>query len=145
LTETTQGAQQWLARWAGEPYAHLTTIGRRTGRPHRIEIWFATEDRRVYLLSGGREQADWVRNLQPNPRVTVELGDETHAGAARVPRAGVAEDRRARELLVDKYREGDDLDEWGRTALPVVIEFSADGDPSSDTGSSSRRLSASQE
>ena len=145
MTETTQGAQQWLARWAGEPYAHLTTIGRRTGRPHRIEIWFATKDGRVYLLSGGRERADWVRNLQANPRVTVELGDETHAGAARVLRAGAAEDRRARELLVDKYREGDELDEWGRTALPVVIEFSADGDPSSDTRSSSRRRSASQE
>ncbi len=77
-----------------------------------------------------RERADWVRNLQANPRITVELGDETHAGAARVLRAGTAEDQRARELLVGKYREGeDDLDEWGRTGLPVVIEFSADGDP----------------
>ncbi len=135
MTETTRGAQQWLARWASEPYAHLTTIGRRTGRPHRIEIWFAAQDGRVYLLSGGRERADWVRNLQANPQVTVELGDETHAGAARVLEAGPAEDRCARELLVAKYREGDDLDEWGRTALPVVIEFPADGDPTSDTGS----------
>jgi len=125
LTETTQGAQQWLARWASEPYVYVTTIGRRTGRPHRIEIWFAAQDGRVYLLSGGRERADWVRNLQANPRVTVELGDETRPGTARVLRAGTAEDQRARELLVGKYREGEDLDEWGRTALPVVIEFSA--------------------
>ena len=134
MTETTRGAQQWLARWASEPYVYLTTIGRRTGRPHRIEIWFAAQDGRLYLLSGGREQADWVRNLQANPRVTVELGDETHAGAARVPRAGTAEDQRARELLVGKYGEAEDLDEWGRTALPVVIAFSADDDPTSDTG-----------
>ncbi len=128
-----RGAQQWLARWASEPYTYLTTIGRRTGRPHRIEIWFAAQDGRLYLLSGGRERSDWVRNLQANPRVTVELGDETHAGTARVLRAGTAEDQRARELLVDKYREGNDLAEWGRTALPVVIEFSPGGDPSSDT------------
>jgi deazaflavin-dependent oxidoreductase (nitroreductase family) len=144
LTEETLGEQQWLARWASEPYAYLTTTGRRTGRPHRIEIWFAAQDGRMYLLAGGRERSDWVRNLQANARVTVELGDETHAGAARVPQAGTVEDGRARELLVGKYREGGNLDEWGRTALPVVIEFAADGDPSPDTGSSSPRYHPSQ-
>jgi deazaflavin-dependent oxidoreductase (nitroreductase family) len=82
LTEETLGEQQWLARWASEPYAYLTTTGRRTGRPHRIEIWFAAQDGRVYLLSGGRERSDWVRNLQANAHVTVELGDETHVGVA---------------------------------------------------------------
>ena len=137
MTEATQGEQQWLARWASEMYAYLTTIGRQTGRPHRIEIWFAAEDGRVYLLAGGRERSDWVRNLQANAHVTLELGDETHAGVARVLQPGTPEDQRARALLVGKYRAGDNLDEWGRTALAVVIEFSADGDPASDTGSSS--------
>jgi deazaflavin-dependent oxidoreductase (nitroreductase family) len=80
MTEATRGAQPWPARWADAPYAYLTTMGRRTGRPHRIEIWFAAQDARVYVLSGGRERSDWVRNLQPNGQVTVELGDETHAG-----------------------------------------------------------------
>src|SRR5919199_4076391 len=84
MTEAARGAQPWLARWASEPYVYLTTIGRRTGRPHRIEIWFAAQDGRLYLMSGGRERADWVRNLQATPQVTVELGDETHAGAARI-------------------------------------------------------------
>lgn len=126
MSEATQGEHDWLTRWASEPYAYLTTIGRRTGRQHRIEIWFAAQDGQVYLLSGGREQSDWVRNLQANARVTVELGDETHAGMARVLQAGTLEDQRARELLVGKYREGDNLDEWGRTALAVVIAFSAD-------------------
>ena len=133
VNEAMRGVRPWLARWASAPYAYLTTIGRRTGRPHRIEIWFAAEDGRMYLLSGGRERSDWVRNLQANPRVTVELGDETHAGTARVLQAGAAEDQRARALLVGKYREGDNLDEWGRTALPVVVEFAADGDSASDT------------
>jgi deazaflavin-dependent oxidoreductase (nitroreductase family) len=68
--------QPWPARWASEMYVHLTTVGRRTGRPHRIEIWFAGHDERLYMLSGGRERADWVRNLQANSRVTVELGDD---------------------------------------------------------------------
>ena len=62
----------WPARWAGEPFLYLTTVGRRTGRPHRIEIWFAAHEGRLYLLSGGRERADWVRNLQANPRVRLQ-------------------------------------------------------------------------
>ncbi|HEX2194850.1 MAG TPA: hypothetical protein VHK63_07865, partial [Candidatus Limnocylindria bacterium] len=47
-------------------------------------IWFAAEDGRVYLLAGGRELSDLVRNLRANAHVTVELGDESHAGTARV-------------------------------------------------------------
>lgn len=121
------GVQRWLARWAGEPFLYLSTIGRRTGRPHRIEIWFAAHGGRLYLLSGGHERADWVRNLQANPRVTIELGDETHVGVAHVLDAGAAEDQLARELLLAKYAQAeDDLDDWGRTSLPVVVEFPAD-------------------
>ncbi len=113
-------------RWANEPFLYLTTIGRRTGRPHRIEIWFAAHHGRLYLLAGGRDRADWVRNLRANPRVTVELGGEVRVGVARVLEAGTAEDRLARALLVAKYsRIEGDLDEWGRTALPVVIELPA--------------------
>ncbi len=127
MTEAARGAQPWLARWASEPYAYLTTIGRRTGRPHRIEIWFAAHDGRLYLLSGGRERADWVRNLQASPRVIVELGDETRVGMAHVLEAGAPDDQLARELLVAKYAATeDDLDEWGRTSLPVVVEFPSD-------------------
>jgi deazaflavin-dependent oxidoreductase (nitroreductase family) len=126
-----QGDTQWPARWASEPYLYLTTVGRRTGRPHRIEMWFAAHDGRLYLLAGGRERADWVRNLQADPRVTVELGDETRVGAAHVLEAGTAEDQLARELLLAKYEPTeDDLDEWGRTALPVVIELPLDADES---------------
>jgi deazaflavin-dependent oxidoreductase (nitroreductase family) len=119
--------QQWPARWAGEPFLYLTTTGRRTGRPHRIEIWFAAHEGRLYLLSGGRERADWVRNLQAKPRVAVELGDETRVGVAHVLEAGAPDDQLARELLVAKYASTEeDLDEWGRTSLPMVVEFASD-------------------
>jgi deazaflavin-dependent oxidoreductase (nitroreductase family) len=119
----------WPARCAHESFLYLTTIGRRSGRPHRIEIWFAGHRARLYLLSGGRERADWVRNLQATPRVTVELGGETHVGVAHVLEAGAADDQLARQLLLAKYADSeDDLDEWGRSSLPVVIEFPADAD-----------------
>jgi deazaflavin-dependent oxidoreductase (nitroreductase family) len=136
MTDAVRSARQWLARCADEQYAYLTTIGRRSGKAHRIEIWFGAQDGRLYLLAGGRERSDWVKNLQARAQLTVELGDETHTGMARVLQEGTGEDRLARELLVTKYRDGDNLNEWGRTALPIVIEFPADGEPSPDTGAS---------
>ncbi len=137
MTETGREMQPWPGRWAAEPYAYLTTTGRRTGRPHRIEIWFAVEDGRLYMMAGGRERADWVRNLRASPHVTVELGDETRSGAARAVQAGTSEDQRARELLVAKYQKENELENWGRSALPIAIEFTADGDaaPGSDLAS----------
>ncbi len=118
---------EWLARWASAPVLYLTTTGRRSGRPHRIEIWFAVHDGRLYLLSGGRDRSDWVRNIQATPRVTVELGGKKHTGVARVLEEGSPEDQRARELLVRKYRTTeDDLADWGRRSLAVVIEFPGD-------------------
>ena len=116
---------EWLARSARDLFLYLTTTGRRSGRPHRIEVWFAAHHGKLYLLSGGRDRSDWVRNLQADGRVSVELAGEHHVGAARVLEPGTAEDRLARELLVAKYEpvEHDSLEEWGRTSLPVVIEF----------------------
>jgi maleate isomerase len=113
----------WPARWAAEPFLYLTTAGRKTGRAHRIEIWFAAQDGRLYLLAGGRERSDWVRNLIANPRVTVELGDETRVAHARVLQPGTTEDELARGLLLAKYAASEsDLESWGRSALPVVLE-----------------------
>lgn len=126
MIEPTQNARSWLDRYANEPFTHLVTTGRRSGQSHRIEIWFAVEAGCMYLLSGGRDRADWVRNLQANPAVTVELGGETHAGEAHTVEPDTVDDRRARELLVAKYRSADDdLAEWGRTSLAVAITFSA--------------------
>ena len=70
--------------FADEQYCYLTTSGRVTGRPHRIEIWFALEGDAVYLLSGGRDRSDWVKNLRKTPEVTVELGSSVFSGRARV-------------------------------------------------------------
>lgn len=113
-------------RLAGEDVAYLTTMGRRTGRPHTIEIWFALDDGHVYLLSGGRARSDWVRNLRKHPAVRVRIGSRATNAAARVVRAGTREDQRARELLDGKYqgwREGKRLSGWARTALPVALDL----------------------
>jgi hypothetical protein len=75
-------------------------------------------------VSGGRDRADWVRNIKSDQRVWVELGTETHEGLANIVEPHTAEGQRARELLVAKYADNeDDLKECARTSLPVVIAF----------------------
>lgn len=124
---------------AGATYVYLTTTGRRTGRPHTVEIWAAAHAGRLYVLSGRGERADWVRNLVKDPAVQVRVGDETRAGVARVVR-DPEEDRLARRLLAAKYqgwREGQPLSTWARTALPVAIEFPVEGGHPVGRGSAS--------
>ena len=105
-------------------YCYLTTVGRVSGDAHEIEIWFALNDGILYLLSGGRDGSGWVKNLRANADVTVRLGAETRAARARmVTRSD--EDELARRLLVEKYRPrySGELEEWGRTSLPVAVEW----------------------
>jgi F420H(2)-dependent quinone reductase len=59
---------------ASEQYCYPTTTGRVTGHPHRIEIWFAIDQDTLYMLSGGGDRSDWVKNLRREPAVTVQIG-----------------------------------------------------------------------
>ncbi|HJQ72090.1 MAG TPA: nitroreductase family deazaflavin-dependent oxidoreductase [Actinomycetota bacterium] len=105
-------------------YCYLTTTGRRSGEPHRIEIWFALVDGVVYLLSGGGDRSDWVRNLEISPDVVLEIGGEKRTTTARLV-ADRDEDELARRVIVEKYRPRyrGDLDDWGKTSLPVAIDW----------------------
>jgi deazaflavin-dependent oxidoreductase (nitroreductase family) len=114
----------WLASVTDEAFAYLTTVGRVTGDPHEIEIWFAARDATVYFLSGGPDDADWVRNLRREPRVTVRIGGRTSAGIARVIDPDDEEDALARDLVWRRYTTGArDLTTWRDTALPVAVDL----------------------
>lgn len=104
---------------------YLTTTGRTTGTPHRIEIWFVRVDDTVYLMAGDRDRSDWVRNLMASPHVELELGDRKRATRARVVHEASDEDSVARRLMLDKYaRSGsEDLDGWARSSLVVAIDW----------------------
>lgn len=112
---------------AGEAYCYLTTTGRVTGRPHEIEIWFGLIGNTCYLLSGGRDKSDWVKNLLKDPSVTVRIGGQTFRAAARIM-DDEKEAMTARNLLADKYNERNangTLSKWARTALPVALDVVA--------------------
>jgi deazaflavin-dependent oxidoreductase (nitroreductase family) len=116
-----------------EQFCYLTTTGRESGRPHTIEIWFARRGATLYLLSGGGDRADWVRNLRRRPEVVVRIGHTDAAeqpGRARVLDPGTPEDELARDLLVEKYQPGygGDLSGWRRSSLPVAIDLEGEAD-----------------
>ena len=108
-------------------FCYLTTRGRRTGRPHTIEIWFVVIGTSAYLMAGGRDRADWVRNLMVHPDVTLRVGEESWPARGRVVAEGTGEDAEARHRMLAKYSTPgtDDLDSWGRSALVVAIDVSA--------------------
>jgi deazaflavin-dependent oxidoreductase (nitroreductase family) len=107
------------------PYAYLTTTGRFTGSPHRIEIWFVRVGDAIYFLAGDRDRSDWVRNLMVSPTVVLEIGDRKRTTKARVVDAGSEEDAIARRAMLEKYQRGsgEDLSSWARTALAVAVEW----------------------
>jgi len=116
---------QRLAALRDEEYCYLTTTGRVTGRPHEIEIWFGLNESTLYLLSGGRDRSDWVKNLLKNPVVSVRIAKHTVEGAARLVKDD-QEETMARYLVAEKYQEwesGRTLSEWARTALVVAIDI----------------------
>ena len=79
---------------------YLTTMGRVSGRPHRVAL------RLVYyhgtFYASRRDAAsDWCRNLIKNPRVMVELGGGEFPATARI----VDDDEMAGKISSLKYQD----------------------------------------
>jgi deazaflavin-dependent oxidoreductase (nitroreductase family) len=115
-----------------QPYAWLTTTGRRSGLPRTVELWFVLNGRTLYFLSGGGESSDWVRNAGVNPRVSVHLGSNDFAGTARRPVPGADEDTNARHAMATKYqgwREGRPLSSWAARSPSLAVDLDPDPAP----------------
>jgi len=118
-----------LQELAEEDFCYLTTTGRITGRPHTVEIWFALHNSTLYILSGGLDRADWVKNSLRHPRVNIKIQDSVFEGQAR-PVKDVDEDALARKLLFEKYSPtDDDLEDWARTSLPMAFDLTSSNAP----------------
>ncbi len=113
---------------ARERLCYLATTGRVTGKPHEIEIWFAQgEGERIYMLSGGGRNRDWVLNLIADPAVTLRIDGATYRGTAQ-PIDGQKDEPLARRLLAGKYQDWSDgapLSDWARNSFPVAIDIEA--------------------
>ncbi len=84
----------------------ITTIGRQSGQPRRIEIWF----HRVfgkYYLTGTPAKRDWYANLVANPHFTFHLKHDVRADlpATATPITDEAERRRVFTAIVDDFNQ----------------------------------------
>ena len=57
----------------------ITTIGRKTGEPRRIEIWFHRVDGRYYITGTPGRPRDWFANLVAHPEFTFHLKESATA------------------------------------------------------------------
>ena len=113
--------------WADATFYYVTTTGRRTGRPHEIEIWCVAAGEALYLMAGSGERSDTVRNSRAQPAVTVRVGDDTRPAVATVV-TDPAEAAAVRAAMVAKYEtKRGELASWAASALPVRLEIGETG------------------
>jgi deazaflavin-dependent oxidoreductase (nitroreductase family) len=53
--------------------ADITTVGRNTGEPHRVEIYFHQFDGAYYLTGRHGAKRDWEANIIAHPEFTLHL------------------------------------------------------------------------
>jgi deazaflavin-dependent oxidoreductase (nitroreductase family) len=110
---------------ADKQVLYLTTIGRSTGLPREIEIWFVIWCERLYLFAEMCEAAGWIKNIRRNPKVEVRIGEWHSHATARVL------DRHADRRLWDEVvAVADGKYGWG-DGLPVEITPLSSCDPGS--------------
>lgn len=105
----------------------ITTIGRKTGQSHRLEIWFHNLDGRLYI-TGTPGKRSWYANLVANPDFTFHLKESTQADlpAKACPVTEPAEKRATLVRILDNIKANfagrePDLDKW--VAESPLIEF----------------------
>ncbi|MFL6340118.1 MAG: nitroreductase/quinone reductase family protein [Nitrososphaeraceae archaeon] len=65
-------------------FLYLTTLGWKTGKQHRIEIWFVEHNEKYYIISELLDCAHWVQNIKHNPTVSFSIGARIFKGTARI-------------------------------------------------------------
>ena len=56
----------------------ITTTGRRSGQPRRLEIWMLQVEGR-WFITGTPGPRDWLANLRADPRLTLHLKESATA------------------------------------------------------------------
>jgi deazaflavin-dependent oxidoreductase (nitroreductase family) len=97
----------------------LTTTGRRTGRPRRIEIFLHADDGRLFISGMPRVERtrDWIHNITADPRVVVHLKQSLTADIPAT--ACVVSDPAERRPFIEAAAR-----RWGRTDVEEMLQHS---------------------
>lgn len=96
----------------------ITTTGRRSGQPRRLEIAFHNFGGRVYISGTPRpKRRSWLANLDADPRFTFHLKGGVRADLPATARI-ITDAGERREVLAQVARA------WNRTDLETMVEQS---------------------
>ena len=96
----------------------ITTSGRRSGRPRRIEIVFHNIGGRIYISGIPRPtKRDWLINLEAEPRFTFHLKGRVKADLPAVARV-IDDETERRSVLAHVARA------WRRNDLEAMVRYS---------------------
>jgi deazaflavin-dependent oxidoreductase (nitroreductase family) len=96
----------------------ITTTGRETGQPRRLEIVFHNIGGRIYI-SGipFTRRRSWLANLEADPHLTFHLMGKVRADVPATARI-IDEEKERREILPHIARA------WGRRDLEQMVRYS---------------------
>jgi deazaflavin-dependent oxidoreductase (nitroreductase family) len=96
----------------------ITTTGRRTGRPRRLEIVFHNIDGKIYISgTPSRRRRRWLANLEADPHMTFHLKGRVRADLPATARI-IDQEAERRAVLPHVARN------WGRTDLEAMVRYS---------------------
>ena len=95
----------------------ITTIGRKTGQPHRIEIAFHNIGGRLYVSGMPGFKRSYMANLAADPHFTFHLKGAVRADLPATARI-ISDDAERREVLPHIARN------WKRDDVDTMIEQS---------------------
>lgn len=106
----------------GREFIYLTTRGRKTGKLHMVELWFAFADGKIYLSHEG-EQTDWMKNLRKTDSVSARIDRVKFDAKARIVGEGSSRELGKRALYEKYYKPASKevIDDWFE--LSTVIEL----------------------
>jgi len=113
------------AELAEDPTVDITSTGRQSGLPRRVEIWMLDVDGR-FFITGTPGRRDWLANLQADPNLVVHLKQRAHVDLpARAVAVADPATRRAvlEHLTATWYRDQQPLDILVDTAPMVEVTF----------------------
>src|SRR5687768_11149631 len=109
---------------ANERTIDITTTGRSSGLPRRIETWFYRVDDQIYL-TGSPGRRDWYANLLANPDFTFHLKQNVAVDlpARAVQITAPAERRAIFARIFSDLGGSQDLEAWLAGSPLMVVRF----------------------
>jgi deazaflavin-dependent oxidoreductase (nitroreductase family) len=105
----------------------ITTTGRSSGRPRRIETWlYRVGDR--FFLTGSPGRRDWYANLLAEPRFTLHLKQRVVADlpARATPVTDPGERRLLMAAILAELNQPESIEGWVAGSPLVEIAFAGD-------------------